>query len=331
MLTNEKTDSDKLLSYQDLLLESISQQKMAYRPARLRPAEEPCYFMKMAPEVRTMIYECCLVVGKIFPYNHRAKAEDEANKAQVVRGVQRLSAFEEADNYEKPTTALLQVSSSIYNEAAPIMFEKNTVVLPKASLSVGFFSKAFHTPERKLWLKSLELKLSWADMSHTEKSEIADRHLSKIRNTLLRPPYTHDENFLSDEYAAKGLSYHDDCRCGISRLWSCKVEEFLEETYLKKLNVNFSDTYCPLGCCKMDLAALMAFSRGFEKEPEAIELIGVSPQGHETPEEESAARKTRRMTRQIKRWSRYRRRGGNGDLEWFGGALEEEEEICGWF
>lgn len=69
-------------------------------------------FLDLPTEIRNMIYENLLVVGKVFPY---PKMDDQR--------------CEDMDKYDHPELQLLRVNKQIFEESAPIFFSKNKFVL----------------------------------------------------------------------------------------------------------------------------------------------------------------------------------------------------------
>lgn len=69
--------------------------------------DRPFPFLSLPPELRTVIYDHCLIIpGEIVPYPGIAEEEDEVE-------------------FEKPTIALLEVSRLIRAEARPSLYSKN--------------------------------------------------------------------------------------------------------------------------------------------------------------------------------------------------------------
>jgi len=270
-------------------------------PTGSNPA--PKQFMDLPHEARTQIYQYCLVVGKIFPYNKRLRADDQDGNAGYLETRPRQSASQQARDFHAPHLALLEVCSAIHEEARPILYQKNTVVLPTAPLTAKFFTQALRTQQEKSWLKHLELKLSCRDLSFNEEA---------ASNIIKHSP----------------LEFHEACWRKLAyTVWPTKVEPILKHTRLDVLTVDLTDTVCSLGCCKMDLTALLAFRDGFVHGvgPLKLEIIGVSPKPQGIVGDGSAEEKRLKMGKQFRRWTAYRRgKAKSRDHGWLCEDLFEE-------
>ena len=95
-----------------------------------------------------MIYIECPLIGKISPYNGLAKAQEKRDSCHANMDEQlRSYGLKEANDYGVPSVALLRLNHAIHDEAKPIIYSKNTVILPVASLAAKSFENAPNTPE----------------------------------------------------------------------------------------------------------------------------------------------------------------------------------------
>ena len=120
----------------------------------------------------------CLVVGKIFPFNGLAKAQEKRDDypANVDEQLQ-YYGLKEANDYDVPSVALLQLNHVIHDEAMPIFYSKNTIIPPVASLVAKSFENAPNTPEKGFLIYSLESKLNFADVDPADKEAIYDNSI----------------------------------------------------------------------------------------------------------------------------------------------------------
>ncbi|KAF6232177.1 hypothetical protein HO173_009560 [Letharia columbiana] len=61
-----------------------------------------------------------------------------------------LNMIEQKKKYPALCLGLLEVNTTIHAEAAPILYERNTVVLPNAPLAAKFFHDCLGSAEKRL-------------------------------------------------------------------------------------------------------------------------------------------------------------------------------------
>lgn len=104
--------------------------------------------MDLPVELRIRIYNYSFVVGKIYPY---------ANAAG-------LNTTQPHPFHPPQFLSLLRANKIIHAEAEPFIYQKNTVVLPKAPWSAIFFRSCLNSTTKRLWLKDVELEMSSSDL-----------------------------------------------------------------------------------------------------------------------------------------------------------------------
>ena len=119
------------------------------------PEKRPTSFFDLPPEVRIMIYEYCVLDDKIRPYEY-------ANKRMKV------------NHYRTPKipprsadlVTLSKVCRRTRMECEPMIYGKNTILLPGGYLALEFFDKCLHNEVRRSWVKSIEIYWSAHDIVH---------------------------------------------------------------------------------------------------------------------------------------------------------------------
>ena len=162
----------------------------------------------------------------------------------------------------------------------PIIYSRNTVILPVASLAAKSFENALNTPEKGLLIYFLEVKLNFAGVDPADKKAIYDNSIGQLQDHVLQHPYKASRGDLSDEYAEWGSEFPMDCKEALEKAWKRKVSPILEDVKLDELKIDLSGVCCSHGCyncCKMYLRALWPFQHGFAHglEHEDIKSIGI--------------------------------------------------------
>lgn len=193
--------------------------------------------------VRDMIFEECLVVGDIYPYS----ISDRDDTAQELTGC------------DLPTVALCQVSKSIRDQAEPILYQRNNVIVGYAESSQKFFERCLHTPERKSWLKSVTTWLNREDSEEADREAVLDIEFAMRRVDLLVPK-REDFEYSEQTNAILHRAYKENLG---ETIWPRKMAPLLDYCSLEKLKVDFQCSECPAGCCKMRGNAVQSFNKGF--------------------------------------------------------------------
>ena len=224
-----------------------------------------------------MIYRECLVVGEIYPYSLSDALQPDTETARDKTGC------------ELPCVALLQVSKTIREEAEPMLYQKNVLILGSADVAGKFFERSLYTPERRMWLKEVCMRLDFRDITKADRQSVLEKQLSLLQTRMLFPEKERStiaiESILHDAYT----------NCLAYTVWPRKLSPLLEDCKLEKLLVNFSDARCPAGCCPKVARAAQAFRKGFANgAPKELVLLGLG---------DKAVKETRK---QIKVWTNWR-------------------------
>lgn len=224
-----------------------------------------------------MIYEECFVVGEIYPYSLSDAHQPDTETARDKTGC------------ELPTVALLQVSKTIRCEAEPMLYQRNVFRLGSATVTEKFFDRCLKTSERRAWLKSVCMSLTYEDISQTNREAVLAMQLDLARFRLLFP----EKTGYPDSFERK---LHDEYKKFLNEItWPRKTSPILDNCKLEKLSVDFHWTTCPGKCCNMRARALLAFRKGFAMGmPKELQMMGL------TKEETNESKKL------IRKWTSWR-------------------------
>ena len=176
--------------------------------------KRPTSFFDLPPELRTMIYEYCVLDDKIRPYEY-------ANKRMQVPGYETPK--------EPPRSAALVTWSKVCRrtrmECEPILYGKNTIFLPGGYLALEFFDKCLHNEVRRSWVKSIEILWSGYDVLHYDHAVYLSNHIrdDKRPGGKKRPRKGQQESLMAEErfemgklvyeaYEQHGLKFKDKLR-----------------------------------------------------------------------------------------------------------------------
>ena len=223
-------------------------------------------------EVRQMIYARCLVVGKVFPYTYAERYDEyEYDYDDEETGL-------ELSGCEEPWVPLLRVSRAVHEEAEPMLYQRNTFVLPACDLTIRFFKRSLHNDLRKAWVKSVVLALDASDMTRYDRGIVLDKHLDLIRDEMLFPERAYGDACWPEEESFKEnlhLAYND--RLG-DVVWPRKALYVLKNLSLKNVIFDFRGSTCIEGCCDMQIKALRSIEKGFATgRPMKVEVLGMEP------------------------------------------------------
>ncbi|KAL6712925.1 hypothetical protein ACLMJK_009480 [Lecanora helva] len=225
--------------------------------------------LKLPVEVRQMIYAECLVVGKVYPYFFSQQSgQPEGN---LDPGGNDSTLQEETGQY-LPETALLQVCKVTYQEAEPLLYQRNTFVLPTADYIVRLFTHSLYNEIRRRMIKSVECTFDSADLSPRDREEILDEKLKNDRDSMLFPERIGVDLWPNDFLDSLHVAYKH--RLTFST-WPQMVSHLLD-LELDDLTIDFSNVLCTSGCCYLRAMAVRELCKGFAKAmPRKIELQGL--------------------------------------------------------
>ncbi|KAF2662473.1 hypothetical protein K491DRAFT_179653 [Lophiostoma macrostomum CBS 122681] len=214
----------------------------------------PFKFLELPPEIRCMIYEELVVVGKVY-----FKGTDQEHENSV--------RYYDKAYFRKPSLAILRVCSLVHQEAEPIYLSKNLFVLPLGWQTMEpFYSTTCvlapgpHSPSSlhlfstnaMHHLKNLSIafdKEEHANMIFDRKRWASMPDIAAATRTLThsqRLLYIHDETL---DKIAHGVT-------GSSRSWFSISNTLIYTpggtgcSRLRYVEVDYTNAYCPLGCCR---------------------------------------------------------------------------------
>lgn len=186
-------------------------------------------FLSLPREIRDQIYR--LVLNTISVINpHPTKDES------IIQGSGSL-----------PSTALLAVSKQVRAEARPLFYRENTWQLATEPARNTF------TTVEPWFFQDICLRLRGDDTSDLDRMCIGYKYHSSPDDKLFgtNSTYTDDE-----KRAARMVLVHDECLEKVCTAWTAKVNMLLEDlTHAAFIMVDFSELYCPSGCCRLDMFA----------------------------------------------------------------------------
>lgn len=127
-------------------------------------------FFELPGEIRNTIYKHCLVVGNVYP-----------NLESHCWEVQTDVVHQDAYYFEAPNVSLLKTCKRVIWEAEHLLSQKNTFVMPTASLTARFFANTMTTAVRRSWLKSVEIYLDPSDLDSEDRKVIFGPRLDWYR------------------------------------------------------------------------------------------------------------------------------------------------------
>ena len=201
------------------------------------------FFNKLPAELRRMVYDCCLFVGKVAPYAENKYAGKVAPYP------------EDKTTSSLPCVTLLRTCKVVKFEAEPVIYE-NTFILSTFGAIQKLFHQTLPTPTRKLLLKSAEVSLSFGDYTDNDRIELMP---------FRTPPVWHRQvhRLLSAQLT--------------DRTWPRKVDLVLDHLTLDHFILDLSRSFCfSRDCaCSMAARATTRFKKGFALQaPNTIDVKG---------------------------------------------------------
>lgn len=220
-------------------------------------------FLKLPKELRQMILKYCVVPGKVFPY-----PSPEMDP--------RYEGWEE---YGTPSLQLLRVNRKIAEETAEIYHLYNMAVVPRGlaycSKVDGKFGRGHLSPVMETLTRPAFRRLSIA-FSNSDMS-LADR-LQFERQGRERAKWRHlSASGLGEEPSRESYEerIHESLKTYLFRkIWPCKARMIAANMNLHRLEIDYTDAYCPSGCCRLAASSAIYFGRFEFGLPERIVIQG---------------------------------------------------------
>ena len=196
-----------------------------------------------------MIYKLCLVPGLIRPF-----MDNESQR-------------------ELPGLPLLCTCKAMLNEARYELY-RNTFIVSDWFESDLIYEACLRYPERRLMLKSLELRFGAYELEEDNRAEVTwevEQEYPSAAFQQFGPQASHNMEEVRRREIHAGLkdALRDD-------RWRGKMYHILNDTELEHLRLNLTECDCHLECCDLHYNAFWTFEPGFARAmPKRLELVGV--------------------------------------------------------
>lgn len=225
-------------------------------------------FLDLPIDLRVMIYDECLIVGKVF----------------YTPGRHDIRNGKRCDNYElfrKPELQLLRVCKQIHAEAEPVYLSKNLFVLP-----VHFAKPSPITEKTCIYPRQEFTRYLFSEEGFTHIKNIS---IAVDQTQVERRGYSHEDwNIESiDDTPFEELSQHDRYNrihfydsLDLERTWRDDLGFLV--FFINKmdyLEIDFTNAFCPTGCCRLfgcPIAFLFGTIRTWQ-----FHVIGLRNEGEE--------------------------------------------------
>ena len=149
-------------------------------------------------------------------------------------------------------------------EAKPILYSRNTFILPMLRLSSKFFSRCLNNKERKSWLKDVYVELIQLDLDRDKRRRMFKKAITQLE------PFSTDPSGLYHSAGQREAIWHfvRDLKFEyqnhlIQDQWLAKLAPSLDDLELEKLYADIKGTTCINACCWLTGPGLEAFVEGF--------------------------------------------------------------------
>jgi hypothetical protein len=238
-------------------------------------------FDTLSQEIRDQIWGHCVASGKVFLSN-RTDFND-------IR-------FEDFDKYEKLHLSILGVSKDIRLQAAKVFFERNHFVFPATKISglerllmTGeteqhiFTGEEFNISKASLWrlarehLRSVSVTFDLRSPDPTLDSVLFDAAVLRMPS---RPSSMFRWSHLTEQEKVSRAHDHigHETYNGVRRLLGLLLKDC---AHLKLLELDFTNCYCRLGCCRY-VSKVMRVIRTQQEWPKHLRVLGMKNQDERT-------------------------------------------------
>ncbi|KAK5121284.1 hypothetical protein LTR85_005450 [Meristemomyces frigidus] len=212
-------------------------------------------FMDLPPELRDMIYDLCLVKGKVF-LRPRSKQDER---------------YEGYRDFERPELQLLAVARQIRAEVAVILIRHNHFIISSEY-------DEWRTLLGPLWSGTPDEGRHIALAAHGQKHLTSISITFDIRNmftdALEMAQVSRDEEQLTGSAEAVALRAHGHIDQYYGQ-WECLCEEAAISPQLRFFQINLANCLCPIGCHRLVSQAASAVKGArFGRRLQVIEVLG---------------------------------------------------------
>lgn len=255
---------------------------------RVNKRSRMALFLTILPlEVRQMVYAECFVVGKVFPYTVSETIIEHDFDDGDSDDEDTVDTMLECSGCAAPDLAILFVCKGIHEEAEPMLYQRNTFVLPASDLTARFFRRSLHNGVRRSWIGSVELILDASDMTRRDRELVLDQQLELARKSSLYqdevlewfregrlfPEKVNPRSDDDDDMLGEDL--HDAYKTQLAKfVWPRKASYVLDHLTLQTLLIDVRNSKCILDYCTMRHKAVKALGNGFAKKmPESVRVL----------------------------------------------------------
>lgn len=204
------------------------------------------HILDLTPETRAIIFEHCLVVGKIFPHLKRSVYREK-------------NLVHEAFSYETPNIALLSVCRRFNQEATPILYQQNTLTFGSTARSWAFFTKNLKNTSRASYPRSIEIHLLSFELSFSDRKTIRDEEENPPKPDVVVAVADRRHHHAPDETTTAAAAYAINSSTEHTRL-SYAIHEaeifallkracILHYRHLSRLTIRLKNPACQAPCC----------------------------------------------------------------------------------
>jgi hypothetical protein len=217
-------------------------------PAITTKPDQPFRFLNLPTEIRLCIYEYFVVVGKVF-YTPTELEKEEGSR------------FLDMDDYAVPSLTILRVKKQIHDEAERVYLSMNLFVLP-----LGFHLKQPFMPDdrvnvhdRRLFSARARQLVQNVSVAYTSLLAPGERPFACVSSVWHRQAFFEEEFEDLEERLEK---VHDVAKSMIENYWdNIRATMFRTlRTSCRYFEMDFTNAYCPSGCCRMVEAACLYFT-----------------------------------------------------------------------
>jgi hypothetical protein len=233
-------------------------------PVTTTKPDQPLRFLDLPIEIRLCIYEYFVVVGKVF-YTPTELEKEEGSR------------FLDMDDYAVPSLTILRVNKQIHDEAERVYLSMNLFVLP-----LGFHLKQPFMPEdrvnahdRPLFSARARQLVQNVSVAYTSLQPPGERPFACVSSDW------HGETIFEEEFEDmedRLDRVHDLAKSKMELYWN-KIRSTMFRTLrtsCRYLEMDFTNAYCPFGCCRMVEAACLYFtSHMWESRMDTPTLLGL--------------------------------------------------------
>ncbi|KAF1955341.1 hypothetical protein CC80DRAFT_92288 [Byssothecium circinans] len=225
-----------------------------------RPIVASFGFLDLPPDIRCLIYEELLSVGKVF------FLDTDSEQCNSVR-------YKDKRYYGKPYLSILRVCKQTHQEAEPIYLSKNLFVLPlhwhlhdpfcgydSDVEPPDFFRKRLFSDNANLYLRKISFSIDNKDLAIAHGENEAHRSWSKA--TAPYESFTH-----SDRVAQVHMEMVErltNVQHSYDRTWRSLMEVLREfegistgpkrsdwiDSRIQYVEIDYTNAFCPMGCCR---------------------------------------------------------------------------------